>query len=145
MTRRARTRLKAFSYSISHDLRAPLLAIDGFSQILAADCVDKLDAEGLRLLSVIRQNTQAMGQMINDMLAFFRLGRQEMQLTEVDLSDLARTIAEELRSSNAERKLQFKIQPLPRVRGGRRNDAPGFSESPIQCSQVYNSKGRCCD
>ncbi len=109
--------LEAFSYSISHDLRAPLLAIDGFSQILAADYVDKLDAEGLRLLSVIRQNTKAMGQMINDMLAFFRLGRQEMQPTEVDLSDLARSIAEELRCSNAERKLQFKIQPLPRVRG----------------------------
>src|SRR5215467_9558520 len=69
--------LEAFSYSISHDLRAPLRAIDGFSKMLQDDYESKLDAEGKRLIDVIRHNTLNMGRLIDGLLAFSRLGRQQ--------------------------------------------------------------------
>src|SRR5215470_3785453 len=109
--------LEAFSYSVSHDLRTPLLTIDGFSRMLLDDYADQLDAEGQRLLKTICSNSQNMGRLIDDLLAFSRLGRQEMRPAEIKMSELAAAVCAELTATAPERKLQFNLQPLPPVRG----------------------------
>ena len=85
--------LESFSYSVAHDLRAPLRSIDGFSQALAEDYADRLDAKGLRYLGFVRGSAQQMGQLIDDLLALSRVNRSELHRTEVDLSALARATA----------------------------------------------------
>ncbi len=109
--------LEAFSYSVSHDLRAPLRAIDGFSHMLLDDYTDKLDAEGRRRLDVIRSSTQKMGQLIDDLLAFSRMGRREITQSDIDMAGLARAVGEELRTAIPERILQFTVNTLPPARG----------------------------
>jgi len=88
--------LEAFSYSVSHDLRAPLRAIDGFTRILADDYASHLDTEGKRLCSIIHENTAKMGRLIDDLLAFSRLGRAEMSLSPVDMQTMANSVFHEL-------------------------------------------------
>jgi PAS domain S-box-containing protein len=109
--------LEAFSYSVSHDLRTPLLTIDGFSRMLLDDYADQLDAEGQRLLKTICRSSQNMGRLIDDLLAFSRLGRQEMRPAEIEMSELAAAVCAELTATAPERKLQFNLQPLPSARG----------------------------
>ncbi len=109
--------LEAFSYSVSHDLRTPLLTIDGFSRMLVDDYADQLDAEGQRLLKTICGNSQNMGRLIDDLLAFSRLGRQEMRPAEIKMSELAAAVCAELTATAPERKLHFNLQPLPPARG----------------------------
>jgi len=111
--------LEAFSYSVSHDLRAPLRAIDGFSRILLEDYSDKLDDEGKRRLNVICSNTQKMGQLIDDLLKFSRMGRHEIQMMRIDMGEIARDVFEELRAYVPERILHLKLGMLPRSRGDR--------------------------
>ncbi len=105
--------LEAFSYSVSHDLRAPLRAVDGFSRILLEDYEDRLDAEGKRLLHVVRDNTNKMGQMIDDILAFSRAGRFGMNKTEIDMEVLARAAFLDLEPIIAGRNVRFEIRALP--------------------------------
>ncbi len=109
--------LESFSYSVSHDLRTPLRAIDGFSRILSEDYADKLDAEANRLLNVICSNTQTMGQLIDDLLAFSRLGRQDMHFAEIDMNGLAQSVFDELQTANPERHLRLELHALPPARG----------------------------
>ena len=113
--------LEAFSYSVSHDLRAPLRAVHGFARILLEDHHAQLDPEAQRLLGVIDQNTRRMGQLIDDLLAFSRLGRKEIAAGLVDMEELARTVADEVRRTDAGRKgaLAIQIDPLPPVHGDR--------------------------
>src|SRR4030066_606833 len=92
----ANKEMEAFSYSVSHDLRAPLRAIDGFSRILLEDYGDKYDAEGKRLLNIIRSNTQKMGDLINDLLALSRLGRKEIDISAIDMNKLVEGLFDEL-------------------------------------------------
>jgi PAS domain S-box-containing protein len=117
----ANKELEAFSYSVSHDLRTPLRAIDGFSHILLDDYADKLDDEGRRLLNVVRESTGRMGQLIDDILQFSRTGRLELAFTEIDMEKLAREVAEELKAHvvGESNKLQLEIEPLPRAIGDR--------------------------
>ncbi len=89
----ANKELEAFSYSVSHDLRTPLRAIDGFSQILLEDYLDNLDKEGRRILNVVRDNTVRMGQLISDLLTFSRLGRKEVRKTKINMEKLATFVA----------------------------------------------------
>jgi signal transduction histidine kinase len=89
--------LEAFSYSVSHDLRAPLRAVDGYARMLEEDYAPRLDQEGLRLLAVIRESSRHMGQLIDDLLDLSRLGRQELAKRPVDMTALAREVAAELR------------------------------------------------
>jgi signal transduction histidine kinase len=113
----ANKELEAFSYSVSHDLRAPLRAIDGFSRILLDDYTGKLDDEGKRLLNVVRGNTNRMGQLIDDMLKFSRTNRLEMTFSEIDMEKLAHEVVEELQPSSG--KLQVEIESIPPATGDR--------------------------
>lgn len=105
--------LEAFSYSVSHDLRAPLRAIDGFSRVLLEDYGDKLDSECKRLLNIICSNTGNMGQLIDDLLAFSRLGRQEMRVGKIDMAGLAKAVFDELRMTAPERAAHLSVGALP--------------------------------
>ncbi len=113
--------LESFSYSVSHDLRAPLRAIHGFSRILLEDHNAKLDPEAQRLLGVIDQNTRRMGQLIDDLLAFSRLGRTDLSTGPVDMKELAQTVADEIKRTDNGRQgsLEIRIDPLPPARGDR--------------------------
>jgi PAS domain S-box-containing protein len=113
----ANKELESFSFSVSHDLRTPLRAIDGFSHILLEDYRDKLDDEGKRLLNVVRDNTNRMGQLIDDILQFSRAGRLEINFSGIDMEQLAHSAFEELQPSVATGKLQLEIEHLPPVAG----------------------------
>jgi len=104
--------LGAFSYSVSHDLRAPLRAIDGFARILNEEHTATLSSEGGRYLDLIGKNVKRMGQLIDDMLAFARLRVSELRKSFVDPGLLARQTFEELYEQNG-RKVDFVIGPLP--------------------------------
>ena len=109
--------LESFSYSVSHDLREPLRTIDGFSRILQKDYSEKLDAEAQRLIDIIRGGTQRMDLLISNLLSFSRIGRKQMELSEIDMGELAKAVSEELRSAVPERKLRFNIKRLAAARG----------------------------
>ena len=102
--------LEAFSYSVSHDLRAPLRAMDGFSQALLEDYLDKLDDEGQEYLTLIRSESQRMGHLIDDLLALSRLTRRELNREKVNLSEIIREIAGELQRQDRERVVEFVIE-----------------------------------
>jgi signal transduction histidine kinase len=105
----ANQELESFSYSVSHDLRAPLRAIDGFSQALLEDEGERLTAQGRHLLQRLRAAATRMGQLIDDLLQLSRVGRSEMQRDRVDLSALAHQVAEELQRSEPGRDVRFDI------------------------------------
>jgi len=107
--------LEAFSYSVSHDLRTPLRAIDGFSQIVLDKYGDKLDDEGRRLLNVVRTNTIRMSTLIDDILHFSRTGRAEMSFYEVNIRGVIEDILERLKPEPGKVPVEFKIKPLPDV------------------------------
>lgn len=103
--------LEAFSYSVSHDLRAPLRAVDGFGQALLEDYGDRLDATAQDYLNRIRAGTQRMGRLIDDLLHLSRISRAELIPERVDLSALAESVAAELRADAPERTVEFAVQP----------------------------------
>jgi signal transduction histidine kinase len=113
----ANKELEAFSYSVSHDLRAPLRAIDGFSRILLEDYANKFDDDGKRVLDVIRSNTQNMGRLIDDLLAFSRLSRKQMEVSPVNMSELAHDVFQQLKPGLVGQKIQFSLGPLPDTTG----------------------------
>jgi light-regulated signal transduction histidine kinase (bacteriophytochrome) len=108
--------LEAFSYSVSHDLRAPLRSIDGFSQALLEDFEDKLDASGKRYLQNVRESAQQMAQLIDDLLGLARVTRSELHSTEVDLSAVARRIVERLSANSPGRAVEVAIAEGLKVR-----------------------------
>ena len=106
----ANNELESFSYSVSHDLRAPLRTIDGFSHALLEDCSDKLDDEGKTHLNRIRAAAQRMGLLIDDLLNLSRLSRAEMRKQPLDISALARSVASELQKAQPERRIELRIE-----------------------------------
>jgi light-regulated signal transduction histidine kinase (bacteriophytochrome) len=103
--------LESFSYSVSHDLRAPLRSIDGFSQALLEDCSNQLDDSGQDYLHRIRNATQRMGHLIDDLLNLSQVTRSEMRLEPVNLSLIASNICTELQRSQPERQVEFVVHP----------------------------------
>jgi PAS domain S-box-containing protein len=101
--------LETFSYSVSHDLRAPIRAIDGFSAILEQDYADKLDSRGRDCLNRVRAAAQRMYTLIDALLTLSRVTREEMRRDVIDLSALARSVATELQRTHPERKVEFVI------------------------------------
>ena len=108
----ANKELESFAYSVSHDLRAPLRAIDGFSRMLLRKTADKLSEDEKRQFEVIRENTQRMGQLIDDLLAFSRMGRQSMFLSDIDMHEIAKHVWEELFTINPGRRMTLKMDTL---------------------------------
>jgi light-regulated signal transduction histidine kinase (bacteriophytochrome) len=113
----ANQELESFSYSVSHDLRAPVRAIEGFSRLLVEDYGKVLDDEGQRLLAVVRKNAQRMGVLIDELLAFSRLGRQAITATELDMELLARGAADDARRAEPGRAYTVNIGTLPLAHG----------------------------
>ena len=102
--------LEAFSFSVSHDLRSPLRAMDGFSQELLTSYADQLDDQGQHYLRRIRSGTQRMGQLIDELLKLSRMSRDEMRREQIDLSALAETVSAEIREREPERNVRFTAQ-----------------------------------
>lgn len=113
----ANKELESFSYSVSHDLKGPLRAIEGFSRMLVAKHSAKLDTEGIRLLNVVCSNTKRMDHLINDLLAFSRLGQQQIRNSIIDLSVLAKQIFQQFLDQAPERDLHLNVNDLPPVLG----------------------------
>jgi signal transduction histidine kinase len=111
----AHRELETFSYSVSHDLRAPLRAIDGFAKILVEDHGDQLDVEARRVLGVISSNAAKMGVLIDALLAFSRVGRMAIEHEAVDMRALARSAADEVTSVENNRSIDIEIGELPAV------------------------------
>jgi PAS domain S-box-containing protein len=105
--------LESFSYSVSHDLRAPLRAIDGYSRMILKQQGDKFDERTTRLFDVIRNNTKMMEQLIDDLLALSRLGGEALSLSRLNVDELTKDVWEELKANNPERPIDLTIDKLP--------------------------------
>lgn len=113
----ANKELESFSYSVSHDLRSPLRAIDGFARMLDEDYRDKLEDEAKRRIGVIRESSARMAQLIDDLLAFSRTNRQSIAASDIDMTALARNVFDELRAGMEGRVPRFVIQSMPAAWG----------------------------
>jgi signal transduction histidine kinase len=113
----ANRELEAFSYSVSHDLRAPLRHIDGFADLLRESHGAQLGEEGARHLAVITDSVRQMGRLIDDLLAFSRMARVEMRQGRVDMGALATAVSRELARHAPQRVVEWQIPPLPEVGG----------------------------
>lgn len=109
----ANKELEAFTYSVSHDLRAPLRAINGFSRILEEDFGSVLDEEGRRLCNVISKNAQSMGLLIDELLSFSRLGRASLRLATIDMTQMAQSVYAEMSTSVERAAIDFSVGILP--------------------------------
>jgi signal transduction histidine kinase len=111
--------LEAFTYSVSHDLRAPLRGMSGFARVLEEDYGDRLDDDGRRYLEIIKSNAAQMGQLIDDLLSLSRLGRQPLKATSLSLAQLAKDAYRDV-AGEAEvkgRQIEFTAEALPNCRG----------------------------
>ena len=113
----ANKELEAFAYSVSHDLRAPLRAVDGYVRILLEDFAPSLDAEGKRVCSVISTSAREMGRLIDDLLAFSRIGRVALQPSPIDMETLAHSVFLELTDPADRERVDFHVSPLPTATG----------------------------
>lgn len=111
----ANKELESFSYSVSHDLRAPLRHIDGFVQLLQTRAAGKLDEKEVHYLKLITASVQHMGKLIDDLLHFSRMSRQEMVFIKMDFDYLVRDLASAFSNENPERSIEWNIRPLPEI------------------------------
>ena len=105
--------LESFSYSVSHDLRTPLRALDGFANILLEEYAPILDDEGKRLLNIIITNANKMGYLIDDLLSFSRIGRQEIKLAKIDMYEQANSVYQELTTEKEKQNINFRLLKIP--------------------------------
>jgi PAS domain S-box-containing protein len=111
--------LESFSYSVSHDLRAPLRAIDGYARLILKKQGDRFDKDTLSKFNVIRNSTQMMGQLIDDLLTFSRMGRQHISITKLDMDALVRDAWKELQVINPDRSMRLTVMNTPAGHGDR--------------------------
>jgi len=104
--------LGSFSYSVSHDLRAPIRAIHGYTRIIMEDYADKFDEDGIKILNSIMNNSKKMGQLIDDLLAFSKLGRKQVTVSEIDMSALVQSVTGEFSFEEGENKPKFLYKNL---------------------------------
>ena len=140
----ANRELESFSYSVSHDLKAPIRAIQGFSRMLVGEHLAQLDEEGHRLLNVIVDNTQIMANLIDDLLALSRTGRHQIKKSPIDLSAMVRRDFERLRGQEPERDIRLTIQDLPQAWGD-----PSLLNQVVMnllgnCRQVHQDQADSC-
>ncbi|MEJ0106877.1 MAG: PAS domain S-box protein [Bacteroidota bacterium] len=109
----ANKELEAFSYSVSHDLRAPLRIMHGYTEIIISDYSDKLEDEGKRMLGIVTSNVRKMGQLIDDLLNLSRLGRKELSFQHINMNKLVESVIEEVNISVAKRPLMHTGHLLP--------------------------------
>lgn len=115
---RANKEMEAFTYTVSHDLRAPVRALLGYSNILVEEYTDKLDAEGQRFLKVLQEESAHIGNMIDDLLNFSRLGHGAVNRSDIDMNKFVRTVVAKLRALEPDRSITVNILDLPKVVGG---------------------------
>ena len=120
--------LESFSYSVSHDLKAPLRAIDGFSRKLLQEYGAKLDEEAMRIIGVIRRNTKTMGFLINDLLSFSRVQKTGLSISEIDMDSLSKEVWADISAAHKERELEFKIAGI----------LPGFGDRDLIRQVLFN-------
>src|SRR4029077_19579408 len=111
--------LESFAYSVSHDLRAPLRHLVGYSELLQKQASSLLDDKSRRYVQTILESTKRMGNLIDDLLGFSRIGRAETKITAVDLEQLVREIVTEFEQETSRRDIAWKIGPLPVCYGDR--------------------------
>jgi light-regulated signal transduction histidine kinase (bacteriophytochrome) len=109
--------LEGFSYETSHVLRAPLRAVDGFSRILLEDHAGQLDSEGKRLLGIVRSSALDMGEVVEGILGFLRLGRDELSLSTIEMTEIVRNALKELEPKIRGRDLKIELPALPSAFG----------------------------
>lgn len=113
----ANSELEAFSYTVSHDLRAPVRAINGYTRMLLEEHAASLDPEGKRMLGVIAARTKRMGDMIDDLLMFSRTGRQTIVMAQVDMGEIVRSVLADLITPEIRSRLQLTMEGLPAAHG----------------------------
>ncbi|HTR29564.1 MAG TPA: ATP-binding protein [Puia sp.] len=105
--------MEAFTYSVSHDLRAPLRGIIGFANVLEEEYAEKIDDDGRRVISIIKKNTLKMGHLIDDLLSFSRIGKAEMRKSMINMQEMASTVVEDEMTNKDTTRIRWNIQPLP--------------------------------
>lgn len=115
--RKTNEELEAFTYSVSHDLRAPLRGITGFTTILENEYSSQLDAEAKRITTIIKTNALRMGNLIDDLLAFSRMGRKDLAKVNVDMDRMVKEVIEEMKVEERAHPVSWTVEPLPLVRG----------------------------
>lgn len=115
----ANKELESFSYSVSHDLRAPLRAINGFTEILLEDYAHKLDADGKEAMDEIISNSKRMGELIDNLLEFSRIGKLDVSLVNVNMPEMVEAIVAELKLVEPKRSIDVIINPMPKAKGDR--------------------------
>jgi two-component system sensor kinase len=115
--RDANNEMRSFSYSVAHDLRSPLRAINGFAQVLLEDCAGALNDEGRRALGRITANATTMGQLIDDLLALSKVSYQPLRSVRVDMGELVRSAYQEILEAHPGRQIDFEVGPLPPAAG----------------------------
>jgi len=113
----ANKEMESFSYSVSHDLRAPIRAINGYAQILEEDYEGKFDTDGTKVLQSIKNNSKKMGNLIDDLLAFSKLGRKQVTVSEINMFALVRSVSEELLLEDTDHKIEFNLHEITSANG----------------------------
>lgn len=115
----ANQELESFSYSVSHDLRSPLRAINGFTQVLAEDYADRFDEDGRSLLAEIIANSVRMGELIDNLLEFSHIGKQRLSIAVIDMMNLADYVVKDLQRQESNREIEVSLLPLKNCKGDR--------------------------